>query len=87
MEVNKMTLKDLCIHILILCGIIAILVLILFQIGTNYEQLPPPNSTQEWKMILESSQCHWYNIGCQKLACVIDCTEINKNAGENICVC
>lgn len=75
------------IGLIVLAMTLIAIILIIFQIGTIYENLPPPNSTEEWKMILNSSECHWYNVGCQKLACVIDCSEINKNAGELICVC
>ena len=62
--------------------------LVLAEIGKTCDILPPPNSTAEWKEILsKDSTCNWYNLGCQKYACVIDCEEINKNAGEIICVC
>ena len=75
------------IFILVLSIIIGIAVLILAQIGKQFP-IPPANSTEEWKEILkDKSPCKWYNLGCQKIACVIDCQEINRNAGEIICVC
>ena len=45
------------------------------------------NDTDKWRSMLNGTGCKWYQLGCQKLACVVDCQEINKNAGETICVC
>lgn len=75
--------------------IIAIVILIIFislvilsKIGDQFLELPPANSTSEWKEILSNDNpCKWYQLGCQRLECIIDCNEINKNAGELICVC
>ena len=84
---TKELLIQVVIGLVVLTIIIVATVLIVGQMGTIYDNLPPPNSTRDWKMILENDKCHWYELGCQRLACVIDCQEINKNAGEKICVC
>ena len=71
-----------------LCLVIGITAIIIAEIGKQIEELPPPNSTGEWKEILsDDNPCKWYQFGCQRLECVIDCNEINQEAGEIICVC
>lgn len=72
----------------IIALIFGLIFLTLHSIGTKVKPLPPVNSTEEWKEILEDDNpCKWYQFGCQRLECVIDCNEINKEAGEIICVC
>ena len=87
----KKNILDLAINISVtifmLCLIITMALLMINSMNDAYLSLPPTNSTDEWKVILNSSHCPWYQIGCQKLACVIDCEKINENAGEIICVC
>jgi len=57
------------------------------QAGDLY-QVPNYNDTEAWKEICAiENPCDWYQIGCQRYCCVMDCSEINKNAGEIICVC
>jgi hypothetical protein len=88
LKINYNWLIQLGISVIVLAIITFIALLIIAQMQSMYRKLPPPNSTEEWKSILNSNDtCKWYQIGCQKLACVIDCREINKNAGEFICVC
>lgn len=84
---NKDLLINFLIGIIMFAVIIGVAILILAQIGNNFENLPPVNSSEDWKMILKQDGCKWYQLGCQKLSCVIDCKEINKNAKEIICVC
>ena len=51
-------------------------------------QYPDYNDTEAWRKICAiENPCHWYQIGCQKYCCVADCSEINKEANETICVC
>ena len=52
------------------------------------DSIPDYNDTEVWREICSiENPCKWYQIGCQKYCCVMDCSEINKNAGENICMC
>jgi len=79
---------NILICIIVLLIIIFMISILLTQIGERFIKLPPPNSTEEWKQILSNDNpCKWYQLGCQRLECVIDCKEINKEAGEIICVC
>ena len=52
------------------------------------DAIPDYDNTTEWKRICAiENPCKWYQIGCQKYCCVMDCSEINKFANETICVC
>ena len=72
---------------LILLVFVYVPLFIINQSG-DLSSIPDYNDTAEWKRICAiENPCKWYQIGCQKYCCVMDCSEINKNAGETICVC
>jgi len=87
MKLDLNILLSIFVSIVVLCIIIFLVILAIAEINYQFKEPPPPNSTQQWKKILNDSHCEWYQLGCQKLACVMDCREINKYAGEIICVC
>lgn len=80
-DLSKNKIIQIIIGVIFSMIIIGITILILTGIQGNYLLISPAvNSTGKL-------ECKWFNIGCQKYNCIIDCQEINKNAGERICVC
>jgi len=81
------TLISIALSIILIYTIIISAMIILSQLQNSYIELPPPNSTSLWKIILKNSDCKWYQLGCENIACSIDCDEINNYAKEEICIC
>ena len=69
----------------VLIILIVIITLLMSNMTTTFSDETTVNETRS--MLNGTGNCKWYQLGCQKLACVVDCQEINKNAGEIICVC
>jgi hypothetical protein len=93
-EIDKDIICGILFFILSIIILIGVGFFVMTNLESSFKNLPPPNATAEWKQILSHDEppCgkwweFWRGFGCQPIECVIDCDEINKEAGEIICKC